>query len=314
MTRFAAGLILLLILPTCLHANENPKVVVTIKPLHSLVQGVMGDTGDAGLLIRGNASPHGFSLKPSQVGQLQRADIVFYIDEAFENFLKNALDTLPETISKVPLAEAEGVVLLERREGGAWDEDQHGHHHGHSHGHDEHNHAGAADNLHLWLDPTNAVYMTRKIADELSRHYPENQDIYQENAERQIGRIHSLDAELRVSLSALAGLPYIVLHDAYPYFERHYNVLAVGSLTLEPNEPASAKRIKDIRNKMRETGALCIFREPQFDDRLLRTAAEGMQVKLGVLDPVGADLEPGEELYLTLMRNLADNLSKCLIG
>ena len=151
--------------------------------------------------------------------------------------------------------------------------------------------------------------MTRKIADELSRHYPENQDIYQENAERQIGRIHSLDAELRVSLSALAGLPYIVLHDAYPYFERHYNVLAVGSLTLEPDELASAKRIKDIRNKMRETGALCIFREPQFDDRLLRTAAEGMQVKLGVLDPVGADLEPGEELYLTLMRNLADNLS-----
>ena len=112
----------------------------------------------------------------------------------------------------------------------------------------------------------------------------------------------------------VAGRPFIVLHDAYPYFERHYNVLAVGSLTLEPNEPASAKRLSEIRKKMRDSGAVCIFREPQFDDRLLRTAAEGMPVRLGILDPVGADLDPGEELYLSLMKNLAANLSDCLTG
>lgn len=323
MTRFLFRLIILFLLPASAFAAEKAAVVTTIKPLHSLVQGVMGETGDATLLITGIASPHGFSLKPSQVSGLQDAGAVFYIDEAFESFLKNALAALPEDVKKVPLSHAEGVKLLERREGGAWDEDHHDHGHSHAYsddhddhekeGHDDHDgHGTEADNLHLWLDPENAIYITRAVTVELGRLYPENRTVYKENAQKQIARLNELDAELRARLAPLKGRSYIVLHDAYPYFEARYDLMAVGSLTLEPDAPASAKRLKEIREKIQETSAVCIFREPQFDDRLLQTAAEGLPVKLGVLDPLGADLEPGEDLYFTMMNALADNLAECL--
>ncbi|MZR29846.1 zinc ABC transporter substrate-binding protein [Sneathiella litorea] len=313
MTRFLLRLVILFLIPTSAFASDSDAVVVTIKPLHSLVQGVMGETGDATLLITGIASPHGLSLKPSQVSRLQDAKVVFYIDDAFESFLKTALASLPEKVRKVSLSHAEGVELLERREGGTWEEDIHGHEHGHSHAHDDNDdHGTEADNLHLWLDPKNAIHITRSVAAELGRLYPENQEIYNKNAKKQISRINALDAELRVRLASLAGRPYIVLHDAFPYFERHYNVLAVGSLTLEPDAPASAKRLKDIRAKIQESGATCIFKEPQFDDRLLQTAAEGMPVRLGILDPIGAELEPGADLYFDLMEALATGLRDCL--
>ncbi|GIR55985.1 MAG: hypothetical protein CM15mP62_34560 [Rhodospirillaceae bacterium] len=58
-------------------ANETTGVVVTIKPLHSLVSGVIGDTGKAELLVKGYASPHGFQLKPSQVKSCKRLPLYF---------------------------------------------------------------------------------------------------------------------------------------------------------------------------------------------------------------------------------------------
>lgn len=330
MTRFFFRLLILFLFPATALAVEKVAVVTTIKPLHSLVQGVMGETGDAKLLITGISSPHGFSLKPSQVRDMQDAGAIFYIDEAFESFLKNALESLPEDVRKVSLSHAEGVKLLEQREGGAWDEHDHGHSHAHSDDHDDHedhkkeghedhkgheNHEGhgtEADNLHLWLDPENAIYITRAVAYELGRLYPENRTVYKENALKQIARLNDLDATLRTRLAPLKGKAYIVLHDAYPYLEARYDLMAVGSLTLEPDTPASAKRLKEIREKIQKTNAVCIFREPQFDDRLLQTAAEGLPVRLGALDPLGAELEPGTELYFTMMNTLADGLADCL--
>ncbi|MEX0583251.1 MAG: zinc ABC transporter substrate-binding protein [Sneathiella sp.] len=323
MTRIFISLMFALLITGTASAASEREVVVTIKPLHSLVQGVMGDTGKATLLIDGGQSLHGFSLKPSQVKYLQEARLVFYVDETMESFLKTALDSLPEEVHKVPFARLPDIELLERREGGAWDE--HDHDHGHSHKHEhEHKHGDAhkhgeeeghgleEDNLHIWLDPAIAQMIVLAVAEELAEHYPENRDIYMDNAEMLTARLSELDAELMKKLAPVQGQPYVVLHDAYPYFERRYNLMAVGSLTLDPEAPASAKKLKDIRAKLAETKARCIFREPQFDDRLVRTAAEGMGIKLGTLDPLGADLDPGEELYFSLLTRLADNMADCL--
>ncbi len=335
MTRIFISLMFALLLTGTASAASERDVVVTIKPLHSLVQGVMGDTGEATLLIEGAQSLHGFSLKPSQVKYLQKARIVFYVDETMESFLKTALDSLPEGVHKVPFARLPGIELLERREGGAWDEHDHDHGHSHTHEHDEehkhahedehdhkhgdtHNHGEGAehgleeDNLHIWLDPEIAQKIVLVVAEELAELYPENRGIYIANAETMTARLVEMDAELAEKLAPVQDQPYVVLHDAYPYFERRYNLMAVGSLTLDPEAPASAKKLKDIRAKLKETSARCIFREPQFDDRLVRTAAEGLDIKFGTLDPLGADIEPGEDLYFSLLNRLANNVADCL--
>ncbi|WP_340148536.1 zinc ABC transporter substrate-binding protein [uncultured Sneathiella sp.] len=311
MTRIFISLMFALLIAGTASTATARDVVVTIKPLHSLVQGVMGDTGEATLLIEGAQSLHGFSLKPSQVKYLQKARIVFYVNETMESFLKTALDSLPEGVHKVPLAHLPDIELLERREGGAWDEHDHDHGHSHTHEH-EGEHGLEEDNLHIWLDPDIAKSIVRAVAEELAGLYPENRGIYMANADALTARLIELDTELAEKLAPVQGQPYVVLHDAYPYFERRYNLMAVGSLTLDPETPASAKKLRDIREKLKETSARCIFREPQFDDRLVRTAAEGMDIKFGTLDPLGADIDPGAELYFSLLTGLADNVADCL--
>jgi zinc transport system substrate-binding protein len=113
-------------------------------------------------------------------------------------------------------------------------------------------------------------------------------------------------------MSGLENKSFIVFHDAYQYFEKAYNLKAVGSITLEPDESPSPKRIKEIRHKLIESEVKCVFREPQFSDRLVNVAIEGSSAKSGTLDPLGTDLMVGEGLYLELLKNLGLSLKQGL--
>jgi zinc transport system substrate-binding protein len=103
-----------------------------------------------------------------------------------------------------------------------------------------------------------------------------------------------------------------VFHDAYQYFERHYGLLAIGSVTVSPERGPGARRLSEIRNKIRSLGARCVFAEPQFPPALAATVAEGTGAKQGTLDPLGASIPPGKDAYFTLMENLAAALRDCL--
>jgi zinc transport system substrate-binding protein len=323
--------ILSLFIPGHGQAAETGDVVVTIKPLHSLVSGVMGDTGSARLLVTGNASPHDFQLKPSQVKAMSHASAIFYIDDSFETFLHGVFETLPKSVRRSAMAKKAGLTVLFHRKGGAWDahdhdgHDEHGHKEEHHHdGHDEHGHKeehhhdahddhhDKYDDMHVWLDPENARKIVKFIVRELSEVYPENRDAYKANAQEYIKKINALDVELKTSLKGLQNKAFVVFHDAYQYFERAYSLSGVGSITFIPGVSPPPSRIREVREKLRQTGAKCVFREPQFSDRLVNTVAEGTNARGGTLDPLGADLAAGEELYFSLMRNLASNLKQCL--
>lgn len=321
-------LVLYLLLPGHVWAAETKGVVVSIKPLHSLVSGVIGDTGKAELLLTGTTSPHDFYLKPSQVKAMQKANLVFYIDDRFETFLHGAFEGLPKHVRRAAVVKKSGLTLLSHREGGAWDAHKHeAHEHKaeNEHHHDEHkerthdtNHQDADhqdahnDNMHVWLDPENARRIVKLITKELSAIYPENRDIYKDNARSYIKKIDILDADLKSSLEGLKDRPFIVFHDAYQYFEHAYGLSGVGSITFEPDESPSPNRIKEMRNKLQLTNAKCVFREPQFSDRLVTTITEGTSAKSGTLDPLGANLADGETLYFSMMKNLAVSLKQCL--
>ncbi len=310
--------ILSLFLSAHVSAKETKGVVVTIKPLHSLVSAVIGDTGEAKLLLRGNTSPHDFQLKPSQVRAMQKANVIFYIDDSFETFLHSVFENLPKHIRKFAVAQKAGLTVLAHREGKTWDEhevheDKMEEGDGHdSHAHEEKHHDHGHHDMHVWLDLKNARRIIKSITKELSAIYPENRNTYKANARKYIKKINMLDRELKTSLASLQDKPFIVFHDAYQYFERAYALNGVGSITFEPDESPSPNRIREMRAKLQQTGAQCVFREPQFSDRLVNTVIEGSNAKSGILDPLGVGLENGPELYINLLRNLAKNLKKCL--
>jgi zinc transport system substrate-binding protein len=309
-----AGVVLLAFaaafMPACGQAAEALSVVVSIKPLHALVAGVMGGVGVPKLLLEGGQSPHTYALKPSDARALSRADAVFWIGRALEPFLAKPIAGLPRSALRVALSEAAGVRLLPVREGGAWEQ------HAHGDGHDDHDHRrDATDDSfdpHLWLDPANAQAMVAAIAATLTQARPADAATFLRNAAALKARLEALDRALDDQLAPLRGRPYIVYHDAYQYFEARYGLTSAGAVALDPERPASAKRIAEIRAKLTAAGAACVFAEPQFPPAIINTVVEGTGAHVGVLDPLGADLASGPDAYFTLLHGLATAMRDCL--
>lgn len=285
-----------------------PTVVASIPPIHSLAAGVMEGVGSPALLIRKGESPHSFSLRPSGARILQDAKIVFWVGEGLENFLKRPLATLSQPERIVTLSKVSGLILYPVRTEGAWWDGQILERHG---GHISHNGPKKPD-MHLWLDPRNARILVRAMAVELSRVNSGSQAHYMANAKRLIQRLNALEVEIRTTLEPVQQIPYVVFHDAYRYFEERFGLRPMGSIVIGSGRMPGARRLTALRRKIHALGAVCIFAEPQFKPPLLKTISEGTSARVGVLDPLGANIEPGPELYFSLLKGLGAALRTCL--
>lgn len=303
-----------------------PVVVATTKPLHALTAMVMGEAGAPKLLVSGSNSPHAYALRPSDAAALEAADIVLWTGPGMELFLAQALETLAIDATVVSLADTPGLTLLPVREGGAFEAHAHGEDEGHDgHDHEEHAHEGhdheghahddhdhGAFDMHYWLDPENARLMVAEIARTLSAADPDNAALYAANAAAADAALMELTAELAGTLTLVAERPFIMFHDALQYFEARFGLSAVGSITVTPDLMPGAARIGELRARITEAGAACVFAEPQFSAAVVATITEGTPARTAVLDPEGATLEPGAELYPALLRGLAGTISGCL--
>lgn len=306
----AVALSALMTLPAA--AAEAPKVVASIKPIHSLVAQVMKGVGEPALLVTGAASPHTFTMKPSDAKLLRDAKLVVWVGPDLETFLVKPLKA--SGAPDLPLIDASGLTLLDEREGGVWEP------HDHGHGAEEHHHDakdhGAEDhevNTHLWLSPANAKAIVAAVAGALAKIDPANAATYAANAEGEARSIDALDSELAKTLAPIKTKPFVVFHDAYQYLEARYDLSTVGSITVSPDRQPSAKRLSEIRGKLKTLGAVCVFSEPPFEPALVDTLIQGTGARKGALDPEGALLDAGPGLYATLMRNNAKALVDCLM-
>jgi zinc transport system substrate-binding protein len=290
-----------------------PTVVATILPVHSLVSAVTEGLVEPRLLIHGGASPHAFSLSPSDARALHDADLIFRVGPSMESFLTRLLASGGLGGRLVTLAEAPGMAILPLRQGGLW-QPGHGHtgHDDDDHDDGDHGPGPATVDGHLWLSPANARVIVDTAAEALAGADPAGAAAYRANAEAARTRIAELDADLRRRLAPVRERGFIVFHDAYQYFERHFGLAGIGSIALSPEQQPGARRLTELRRALVARGARCVFAEPQFEPSLVATVVEDTGTRRGTLDPLGADLEPGPDAWFELMTRLADNLVRCL--
>lgn len=310
-----SGAISTFVFAAAAHADA-PSVAVDIPPIHSLVTKVMAGVGAPNLIVQPGASPHGYSLRPSEAAALQDADVVYWVSEGLTPWLKAPIKALAGDAKSVELLEVDGATELEFREGVAFekhehDEDDHDEAH-HAEDEDEHAHDEHAHDPHAWLDPENAKVWLDVIATDLAGIDPENADTYAANAAAAKSDLNALINEIDVDLAKVRGTNFVVFHDAYQYFENRFHIPAVGAITLGDASAPSPARIAEIRGKVAELGVTCAFTEPQFNPGLLQAVFQDSGTTTGVLDPLGADLPLGSELYPQLLRNLANSLTTCL--
>ncbi|MDP1702863.1 MAG: zinc ABC transporter substrate-binding protein [Aestuariivirga sp.] len=302
-------------------ALAAPKVIASIVPVHSIVASVMGDVGTPELLLSGRNSEHTASLSPQQLQDLGKADLVFMIGSGLEHKLGQVSGS--EAVGGkafTALSEAAGIKTLPVRQGGtceAHEEHEGEEHEGEAHEgeeHDDHDEAILKFDPHVWLDPENAKAMTNAVAADLGKIDPENAKTYEANAAAYVASLDQLMADISAETKSIQGKPFVVFHDAYQYFEARFGLTAVGSISDISASAPSAKRLNEIRSKLEETKALCVFREPQFDAKYVTVVLEGSKAKSGILDPIGSDITPGPKAYAELLNQLAKGAGDCLMN
>ena len=331
-------------------ANAEIKVVASIKPIHSLASYLMDGVNKPGLIVDGYASPHGFALKPSHAKMLQEADLIFWVGEDLENFLEKPLGSIAKKGEKIELLEIKGLTKLKFRERNIFDgHDDHGHkeddhdehakkddHDDHDHdkeghkeddhddhdkeghkeddhddhGHDEHEgHAHGEFDPHIWLDPMNAKVILKEMAEHMIENDPSNANVYKGNLKKALNDIDKLTKNVKSDLNK--DFKSIVFHDAYQYFEKRFDVNVMGAFTVNTDVLPGAEQLSEIREIIEHDKVSCIFSEPQFNPDIINAVAKDMSIQTGVLDPLGATLTPGKDLYFDLISNMSKSFKGC---
>ena len=323
-------------------AKADIKVVTSIKPIHSLASYLMDGVGKPDLIVDGYASPHGFAMKPSHAKMLQNADLIFWVGEDLENFLEKPLKSIAKKAEKIELMEIKGLTKLEFRERNIFEgHDDHGHdehkehghkedkhddhkEHGHKedkhddhkeHGHkedkhdDHQGHAHGEHDPHIWLDPMNAKVILNEMVEHLIENDPKNESKYKSNLKKALKDIDKLNKDVKKELSKSTAS--IVFHDAYQYFEKRYVVNILGAFTVNTDVMPGAEQLAEIREIIEHDKVTCVFSEPQFNPDIIKAVAKDMNIKTGVVDPLGATLNPSKDLYFNLIRNMSASFKGC---
>ena len=302
-------------------ANADIKVVASIKPIHSLASYLMDGVGKPDLIVDGYNSPHGFALKPSHAKMLQNADLIFWVGEDLESFLEKPLKSIAKKAEKIELMEIKGLNKLEFRERNIFDgHDDHGHdehkedehkEHGHKEDkHDDHHeHAHGEHDPHIWLDPMNAKVILSEMAEHLIEKDQENASKYKANLKKADKALDNLTKKVKSELKG--DFKSIVFHDAYQYFEKRFNVNVLGAFTVNTDVLPGAEQLAEIREIIEHEKVTCVFSEPQFNPDIIKAVAKDMKINTGVIDPLGATLNPGKDLYFDLIRNMYASFKGC---
>lgn len=316
-------------------AAAVPAVATDIAPVQSLVARVMQGLGEPSVILPPGASPHDHALKPSESAALAGADVVFWVGPSLDVWMEKPLAALAGNATVVELLDSPRTQRLPARHNATFEAHEHGTGHDHADGDDDHadhdhgveapdagaaaaDHDHAADghdhdgtDPHAWLDPQNAGAWLGTIAATLAQADPQNAAAYRRNAAEGQAELTALEAQMKAELKPSSERPFIVFHDAYQYFENRFGLEAAGSISLADGAAPGPQRLAEVQQKVRDLHIACAFREPQFDPALIRTVFEGMDVTIGVLDPLGAELTPGPDLYPQLLRQMAAAFNAC---
>ena len=291
-------------------ANADIKVVASIKPIHSLTSYLMDGVGKPDLIVDGYASPHGFAMKPSHAKMLQNADLIFWVGEDLENFLEKPLKSIAKKAEKIELMEINGLEKLKFRERNIFEgHDDHGHKEKKHDDHGHEKHAHGEHDPHVWLDPLNAKVILSEMAEHLIEKDPSNASTYKTNLKKAHKALDNLTKKVKSELKK--DFKSIVFHDAYQYFEKRFNVNVLGAFTVNTDILPGAEQLAEIREIIEYEKVTCVFSEPQFNPNIIKAVAKDTNIKTGVIDPLGATLDPGKDLYFDLIRNMYASFKSC---
>ncbi|HDM8190896.1 zinc ABC transporter substrate-binding protein ZnuA [Vibrio harveyi] len=269
-------------------------VLTSIKPIQMITTELTEGVTAPDVLLQNNASPHDYALRPSDVQKVAAADLVIWYGHDLEPFLEKVVTDRGNTLT---LSQIPGLSL---REFGSE----------HSHDHDGHDH-GTHD-PHFWLGVETVQQVANAIAHKLAEVDPVHADTYANNLKKFEVKLNATDSEIKQQLAPVKGKGYFVFHDAYGYFEERYGLNQMGHFTVSPDRKPGAKTLIRIRKTLGTGDVACVFSEPQFTPAVIESVMRGSDVRSGILDPLGSEVEVKSGSYFEFLKGMSNSFSQCL--
>ena len=280
-------------------AQSTPNVVVSIKPIHSIVSGLMKGVSRPQLLLESSDSAHTFHLKPSQLNLLSNADLVITIGDGFETGLKKTLRNI-KVGSHIIVSEIDGLHLFYFRNPDTNEMDKN----------EEHEHAD--NDLHLWLDIDNMQKTAQYINEQLIKIDPNNSDTYETNLVKIHSRLNKLKSELQQQIAPFRSERFAIFSDTLQYFEKSFQFQKPVIITPYHGARLSIHRTLEARKKMKDLKIKCLLYGPENTSKKVNVLSEGLPIKALRIDILGAKLNAGSDQYFNLMKGLSSQMVECL--
>ena len=298
--RFHLGL-LLLILTFNASAQIAPSVVVSIKPIHSIVSSLMQGVSVPHLLLKSHDSAHNFHIRPSQASALENADLIISISPNFESGLTSALSNYSPS-SQIIIAELKLENLYSYR---GVDDAQHD-------DHDDHDDHNQEYDYHLWLDINNAKLIAEQVAQRLIKLDTINESTYTSNLQVLNAKLLKLEKDINLKMASVGVINFANYSDTLQYFEKSHNLSQPIVITPFHGSRLSIRAVLNAKKLMRQQQTKCLLHTNQVSVKKTKILTEDMPIKREEISILGNELESGSNQYFKLMNNLTSQLAQCL--
>ncbi|RRD52619.1 zinc ABC transporter substrate-binding protein [Buchananella hordeovulneris] len=303
--------------PPAAGADGKLTVVASFYPLVYLAEQVGGEQVTVTSLTPAGAEAHDLELAPADVAGLEQADAVVYI-KGFQP----SVDTAVAEVKPAHVLDVASVANLQADDGHDHGGDEghehaatatprptetgHDHdHEGHDHDHEGHDHGHDHGGLdpHVWLDPTIMSEAAHELSHVLAEADPAHAEQYHANAEKLMEQLQALDKSFHDGLKTCSSRSLVTAHEAFSYLARAYDLQIIGVAGIDPEAETSVARLQEVSKQVKDQGIKTIFAEPG-TNKTMQTLADELQVKLGVLDPLEAQVDPAQDYLAVMQANL----------
>ena len=270
--------------------TASPKIVVSIKPIHSIVSALTQGISMPTLLLSGNQSAHHAHLKPSQISLLEKADLVVIVHPDFEEGLAKSIRNI----------QANKVLTVDQSE----DEQANEHEH-------EHEHAGSV-NHHSWLNIEDMQGFTQALSQRLIKIDPKNKAIYLSNLDTLKHKLDELQDTTQKQLSNYTNQPLMTYNNAFEHFIENYKLKSVGSVSHQHEGEISIFKVLKAKESIKEYKVNCLLLTTDATQKRINTIVEGLSINSAKVDIMGFDIKPGADNFPQLIQNIVNKVEQCL--
>jgi len=280
---------LLLIVSSVSLANVNPsEIVVSIKPIHSIVTGLMKDIGTPALLIKDPQTPFEFTVTANETAQLKAAKLVIWVGPELEKNLEPVIAQLPSSTTVVELLANSRLKILPSRSD------------------------PALRDPFFWMDDRNIIILLDDLTELLIQIDPARSHIYARNRREMLVPLRRIDKEYEYGYRGLKAGTGVTYFDTLQYFEQAYALGILDRVAGTPWDSETAADMLKVRKRIQQKEAVCLFVDTSMHAGNLELIVKDQQINIGKLDVLGRNFSAGADLYLKMMQYNTDVIKQCL--